>query len=146
VFDSELEIAEPELSVGINITGTRGIDEKAVIVYEDGFKQTIRPAIADLDLLATAREGLLDASRYGNYAMNSDGRIYMVYGEKLGRIIPTFDVDIQLDVSVPVPSILPAGDDDNLAVLVTPDGEQQTFVYELFEDANKYGDYTEQDD
>uniref|UniRef100_UPI003365632C fibro-slime domain-containing protein n=1 Tax=Candidatus Albibeggiatoa sp. nov. BB20 TaxID=3162723 RepID=UPI003365632C len=146
VFDSELEVAEPELSVGISITGTRGIDEKAVIVYEDGFKQTIRPAIADLDLLATAREGLLDANRYGNYFMHSGGQIYMVYGNKLGRVVPTFDVDVELDVSVTIPTILPAGDDDSLAVLVTPDGEQQTFVYEIIGDADEYGDYAEQDD
>lgn len=145
MFDSELEIAEPELSVGLNITGTRGIDEKAVIVYEDGFKQTIRPAIADLDLLVTAREGLLDANRYGNYFMHSGGQIYMVYGNQLGRVVPTFDVDVDIDVSVTVPTILPAGDDDSLAVLVTPDGEQQTFAYEIIGDADEYDNYAEQD-
>jgi fibro-slime domain-containing protein len=146
VFDSELQVAEPELSVGLNITGTRGIDEKAVIVYEDGFKQTIRPAIADLDLLATAREGLIDATRYGKYFMHSGGHIYMVYGEKLGRVVPTFDVDVNIDIDVSIPTILPAGDDDELAVLVTPDGEQQVFAYEIIGDAEDYDDYAEQDD
>jgi hypothetical protein len=79
--------------------------------------------------------------------MQSNGRIYMIYGDKLGRVIPTFDVDVNIDVAaVTIPTILPAGDDDSLAVLVTPDGEKQTFVYEIIGDADEYDNYAEQDD
>ncbi len=146
VFDSALEVAEAGAAVGVTITGSRGIDEKAEIVYEDGFKQTIRPAIADLDLLISAREGLIDATRYGKYFMHSDGKIYMVYGNQLGRVVPTFDVAVNVDVSVTVPTIMPAGDDDELAVLVMPDGEQQTFAYQIIGNADDYEDFAESDE
>jgi hypothetical protein len=139
LFDAFVEPAPAGAKPGVTVQGTPGVDEVAVVVYEDGTQQKMRPCVQDQDGLVTAKNFLSDASKYLKYKFSADGNIHFLYGDVYFISKPTFDIQVNYTTAQARP-VINIVDNGKQAELINEDGERQVFNLEVVGTASSYQD------
>lgn len=139
LFDAFVEPAPKGAKPGVTIQGTAGVDEVAVVVYEDGTQQKLRPSVQDQDGLVNAKNFLSDASKYLKHKFSADGNIHFLYGDVYFISKPTFDIQVNYTTAQarPVINVLDGG---KKAELINEDGDRQVFNLEVVGTSSTYQD------
>jgi nitrogen regulatory protein PII-like uncharacterized protein len=139
LFDAFVEPAPKGAKPGVTIQGTSGVDEVAVVVYEDGTQQKLRPSVQDQDGLVNAKNFLSDSSKYLKYKFSADGNIHFLYGNVYLISKPTFDIQVNYTTAQarPVINVLDGG---KKAELINEDGDRQVFNLEVMGTSSSYQD------
>lgn len=136
MFDPVITVAPPSMTPGVSIQMIDG-REVVVVVYEDNMMQYMYPGIQDSEDLIEARDLLPDAQWYGKYQFDVTGVVRFVYRDVMMQLMPRFDVEESCTDSSSQSSIdiLEPG---QVARLVTPDGDCQTFDLEVVGEAEEF--------